>query len=315
MVEASVQEFADDVHMGLSRPGQKAIPSKHLYDPVGSALFEAITFLPEYGLTRADERVLQQLAPELPRLLGASVRVAELGSGTGAKTRGILEALSSGAPVPYHPIDVSAAALAACRIELNGLCVFQPHLASYIDGLREVARFRHAGERLLVLFLGSTIGNFLSGEAARFLADVRRVLRPGDALLLGADLMKPVPTLLLAYDDPAGVTAAFNKNVLARVNRELGGNFHLPSFAHEVRFSHETRSIEMHLRAVRKQDAYIPAARLRVRMEIGETIWTESSRKFTEWELDDLAAAAGFELSGRWIDREWLFAESLLLAP
>lgn len=315
IVEPAVQAFAEDVCAGLTRPGQKTLPSKYFYDPVGSALFEAITQLPEYGLTRADERVLVQLAPELPRLLPGRIRVAELGSGTGVKTRWVLEALATDDSLSYHPIDVSAAALATCQTALNGLCRVEPHLGTYIDGLREVTAARRPGDRLLVLFLGSTLGNFAHEEAAGFLMDVRRTLRSGDSLLLGVDLMKPVPKLLLAYDDPAGVTAAFNKNLLARINRELGGNFDLTQFAHEARFSAQTQSIEMHLRALRTQYVSITSANFETRLRMGETIWTEASRKFTERELNVLAHRCGFATAGRWVDREWPFAETLLLVP
>jgi dimethylhistidine N-methyltransferase len=309
------EEFARDVRLGLGRSGQKTLPSKHLYDSLGSALFEAITHLPEYGLTRADERVLRELAPALPDLLPGAVRVAELGSGTGTKTRCILEALADGVQVPYHPIDLSASALAACRVELRGLCLFEGHLAPYSAGLQEVVARREDHERLLVLFLGSNIGNFSYDEAARFLCGIRRALRGGDALLLGADLLKPIPELLLAYDDPTGVTAAFNKNLLGRINRELGGEFHLPAFAHEARYSSENQSVEMHLRALRRQEVFIEGAGLSVRFEEGETIWTEASRKFTSSELDELGLNAGFKPCGRWIDSEWPFAECFWLVP
>ena len=309
------EEFARDVRDGLGSKDQKTIPPKHLYDPLGSALFEAITHLPEYGLSRADERVLRQLAPGLPELLPGPVRVVELGSGTGTKTRCILEALANGVQLDYHPIDVSPLALAACRVELNGLCRMQAHLAPYAVGLREVVARRHDQERLLVLFLGSTIGNFLYADAAAFLGEIRRTLRKGDALLLGADLVKAPRTLLLAYDDPTGVTAAFNKNLLGRINRELGGNFHLPAFAHEARYSSETHSVEMHLRSLRLQEVSIPAAGLSVRFAEGETIWTESSRKFTPTELDELALSAGFEPRGRWVDDDWPFAECFWIVP
>jgi dimethylhistidine N-methyltransferase len=309
------EEFARDVRLGLGQPGQKAIPPKHLYDPLGSALFEAITHLPEYGLTRADERVLRELAPTLPDQLPGPVRVAELGSGTGTKTRCILEALANGVQIPYHPIDVSPAALAACRVELNGLCQFEAHLAPYAIGLEEVVARRDGHECLLVLFLGSTIGNFSYAEAARFLCEIRRTLRSGDALLLGADLLKPIPELLLAYDDPTGVTAAFNKNLLGRINRELGGEFHLPDFAHEARYSADSQSVEMHLRSLRRQEVLIEDAGLTVKLDEGETIWTEASRKFTPSELDELALNAGFEPRGRWVDSEWPFAECIWLVP
>ena len=306
------EAFANDVREGLSRTDQKRLNSKHLYDSVGSALFEVITRLPEYGLARADERVLRQLAPELPPLLGGNVRVGELGSGSGTKTRFILEALK---PSNYHPIDVSGSALAACCVELGGLSSIHPHEGAYLEGLREVRLRRGAHERLLLLFLGSTIGNFTLEEALDFLCELRSLLHAGDALLLGADLVKPVETLLLAYDDPAGVTAAFNKNLLGRMNRELGANFDLKAFAHEACYESHNHAVEMHLRSLRAQVVDIPEAGLRVEFRQGESIWTESSRKFTVAELDELARASGFEPCRRWVDPEWPFAECLWLAP
>ncbi len=311
--ESPREELIREVRDGLSRPGQKILPSKLLYDRGGSYLFEAITRLPEYGLTRADERVLAKLSPTLPELLPGRVCVAELGSGSGAKTRSILKALANGNPVAYHPIDVSTAALEACRVQLEGLCRMHAHRSSYIEGLSEVVSERDDTSRLLLLFLGSTIGNFSSHEALNFLSAIRRQMRSGDALLLGADLVKPVDTLLFAYNDPAGVTAAFNKNVLGRMNRELGANFDLSSFEHEARYSGETQAVEMHLRSTRSQEVTIPGAGLAVSFEEGETIWTESSRKFTLRELDELALKSGFKPCRQWTDSEWPFAECLWL--
>src|SRR5262249_44270781 len=159
----------------------------------------------------------------------------------------------------------------------------------YLDGLREVAAQRTRGEQLLVLFLGSTIGNFDRPADAKFLRAVRQTLQPEDALLLGTDLIKPIPQLLDAYDDALGVTAAFNRNLLVRVNRELGGNFRLSEFAHEARFNPETRSVEMHLRSLRSQNVSIARAGLTVTFREGETIWTETSHKYSRPELLQLA--------------------------
>ena len=205
-------DLAADVRDGLSRTGQKELPSKYLYDEVGSALFEVICLLPEYGLSRAGARLLKRHADEMIDRLPSPVTVAELGSGSGTKTRWILEALSRRQPVTYYPIDISRTALSRCwqelgRIDSVSVVGFE---RAYLDGLLDVASRRNAGERLLVLFLGSTIGNFDRPAGEKFLREVRNILHPGDALLLSTDLEKSVSQLLLAYDDPAGVTAAFN---------------------------------------------------------------------------------------------------------
>src|SRR5437667_2919972 len=257
----ATREFASDVRRDLSKTPQRELHSKYLYDAVGTALFEVITLLPEYGLTRADDRLIKAHAAEIVARLPAPPIVAELGSGSGRKTRWILEALSRRAYVLYYPIDVSASALHACRNELGTLD--SVHIVdietTYTDGLREVAR-RRSGEPLLVLFLGSTIGNFERGPAERFLREIRALLHPGDTLLLGTDLVKPMQQVLPAYDDPTGVTAAFNLNLLARINRELGGDFNLRNFRHEARYNHAEERVEMHLRSEVTQRVRIAAA-------------------------------------------------------
>ena len=309
-------EFATDVREGLLRPGQKELPSKYLYDEVGSALFEVISALPEYGLTRADQRLLRENAGEIVARLASPVLVAELGSGSGKKTRYLLEALDRRQKTRYCPIEISHSALTMCERELGDI----EHISivgferEYLDGLLEVADHRRAGEELLVLFLGSTIGNFDRPADAKFLRAVRQILQPGDALLLGTDLIKPTPQMLDAYDDSLGVTSAFNLNLLARINRELGGNFVLPRFEHEARFNPETRSIEMHLRSTRRQNVTIARAGLTVSFREGETIWTESSHKYSRPELLQLAMAASFRCEQQWVDEEWPFAETLLIA-
>ena len=304
-------EFARDVWAGLTRAGQKTLPCRYLYDDVGSALFEAITFLPEYGLTRADARLVGQHAGEIAARVPGCVLVAELGSGTGTKTRTILERLGARVAA-YYPIDVSRAALERCTRELATLGTIVPLELNYLEGLRHVAERRVAGETLLVLFLGSTIGNFEPEEAADFLASVRECLEPRDALLLGTDLVKPVEQMLVAYDDPAGVTAAFNLNLLGRINRELDGDFDLRQFEHVARYEVDAQRIEMHLRSRSQQVVNIRRAELLVDFLAGETIWTEVSHKFRPEQIARLARAAGFRLERQWIDCEWGFAESLM---
>jgi L-histidine N-alpha-methyltransferase len=313
---ATITRFAADVADGLTRAGQKELPSKYLYDRLGSRLFDAITALPEYGLTRAEERILSRHAREIVARLPDNAIVCELGSGNGGKTRWILEALGRQRPTEYYPIEISRTALTMCEHELSDIeSVTVVGLErEYIDGLLEVAARRGPGQAIVVLFLGSTLGNLEGAAAVRFLAEMRRILEPGDALILGTDLEKPVPLLLAAYDDALGVTAAFNLNLLARINRELGADFDLAQFEHAPRFNAAAGSIEMHLRSRRAQRVRIPAAGIEVSFREGETIWTESCHKFSLAEVDEIARRSGFRCQARWIDREWPFADSLLVA-
>ena len=317
LVEADpLTQFADEVCAGLTKPGQKELPSKYLYDEVGSALFEVISVLPEYGLTRADQRILRQHAESIVARIPSPVVVAELGSGSGRKTRWILEALARRQPTLYHPIEISPSALAMCERELYRLdsVSILGFEAEYLDGLRRVASRRESGQRLLVLFLGSSIGNFDRQPGEEFLRGVRQTLAPGDALLLGADLEKPVSQMIRAYDDPIGVTAAFNLNLLARINRELDGDFALSQFRHVARYDTENRRIEMHLLATVNQAARIRKAGLTVRLREGETLWTESSHKYNREEVVQMGERAGFRCDGQWVDLEWPFAQSLFIA-
>jgi dimethylhistidine N-methyltransferase len=311
------EQFAQDVLRGLASEPQKWLSAQYFYDEVGSALFEAITALPEYGLTRADSRLLRQHAGEMIGFRPEPLHMVELGSGSGAKTRWLLEAETARhGGARYTAIDVSAAALEACRAALGRLpeIEIKTEQSTYLDGVRAALRNRRPSEQVLVLFLGSTIGNFPLPDAVQLLIELRGALRVGDGLLLGTDLIKPVDQLLLAYDDPAGVTAAFNRNLLAHINRELRADFDLRSFEHEVRFDPEASRIEMHLRSVQPQTVWIEALDRTFRFEAGETIWTESSRKFTLDSVRQLAAASGFECRRQWVDSEWPFAESLLIA-
>ncbi len=304
--------FAAEVYAGLTAEGQKTLPCRYFYDEVGSALFQAISALDEYGLTRADDRIVRAHAADVIGMLPAPLSVIELGSGSGAKTRWILEALGAREPAHYYPIDVSGAALAACRRELGEIAAVTPFEESYLDGLRAAVCRRGPGRCFLVLFLGSTIGNFSRPEAEEFLRRVRDCLRPGDALLLGTDLEKAEARMLAAYDDAAGVTAAFNLNLLARINRELGGEFVVRSFAHEARYNRDERRIEMHLRARKRQRVRVRGAGVDILVARGETIWTESSHKFRAEEIGEIAGRAGYRCAAQWVDEEWPFAESRL---
>jgi dimethylhistidine N-methyltransferase len=308
-----LSDFAVDVRAGLTKPGQRELPSKYLYDEVGSELFEAICLLPEYGLTRADTRLLRKHANEIIALMPLPAHVAELGSGSGKKTRYLLEALACRRQTFYYPIEISPAALAACEKELGRLdCVSMVgYEKPYLEGLRAVAARREANEHLCVLFLGGTIGNFDRPAADDFLRQVREVLEPGDSLLLGTDFEKDVNVQLVAYDDPVGVTAAFDVNLLARINRELGADFRLRDFRHLALWNSAERRIEMHLQSLRRQRVNIPGAALLVRMEEGETIWTESSHKYRPNEPVEMAERAGFRQIAQWVDEEWPFAQNL----
>ena len=309
-------EFASDVRAGLTRPGQKELPSKYFYDDVGSALFEVISHLPEYGLTRADERLLRRHADEIVDRIGGPVAVAELGSGSGRKTRWLLEALCRRQSTSYYPIEISRSALAQCERELRDIDSISilGFEREYLDGLLEVTAQRKDGQHVFVLFLGSTIGNFDRQAGVKFLSEIRRILETGDSLLLGTDLVKSSGQLLHAYDDDLGVTAAFNLNLLARINRELGADFDLSRFAHQARINQDEPSVEMHLRSMRRQAVTIPAAEIVVEFLEGETIWTESSHKYTAQEIFQTARSAGFRCAAQWIDKEWPFAENLLIA-
>ncbi|HEY7837380.1 MAG TPA: L-histidine N(alpha)-methyltransferase [Terriglobales bacterium] len=328
LIDPVLTGFAAEVADGLTQPGQRTLPCKYLYDEVGSRLFEAICALPEYGLTAADIRLLRQHADAIAATMeapmgaghggGAGVLVAELGSGSARKTRPMLEALCRRAPVLYLPIEISPWALARSQRELADVPGLEiaPQPFEYLAGLA-AATARRATPRwrqhpMLVLFLGSTLGNFAPAEARTLLRALRRQLRPGDALLLGVDLVKPKAQLLAAYDDPAGVTAAFNLNLLARINRELGADFDLRGWQHRVRFRHHR--IEMHLRSRREQIVRLEAATAPLHFRRGETIWTESSHKFRLADLDALAAASGFQPHRQWVDSIWPFAENLWLS-
>ncbi len=309
-------EFAADVRDGLMRLQQKELPSKYLYDDVGSALFEVISHLPEYGLTRADERLLRRHARDIVDRVAGPVAVAELGSGSGRKTRWLLEAFCRRQRTSYYPVEISHSALVMCQRELSDIDAISivGFEREYLDGLLEVAAYRKSGQHLLVLFLGSTIGNFDRQAAIGFLSKVRCILQPGDSLLLGTDLEKSSSQLIAAYDDELGVTAAFNLNLLARVNRELGADFDLARFRHLAKINSEARSVEMHLESMRRQVVSIPAAEVVIEFQEGETIWTESSHKYSAEELFETARIAGFRCEVQWIDEQWPFAENLLIA-
>lgn len=309
---ALVSEFALDVVEGLSRRSGKRLTARYFYDDLGSALFEAITLLPQYGLTRADERLLLSHADEIVQTTGKLGAVAELGSGSGKKSLHILRAAKKrNHDLVYSPIDVSHAALSVCEKEIGELCEVQPICLDWTTALEEISRTRRFSEPMLLMFLGSSVGNLERHTLPEFFRSVRGQLQAGDFLLLGADLVKDVDRMLAAYDDPTGVTAAFNLNLLGRINRELDGDIDISGFAHEVRWNAEERRIEMHLLACRDQQITCRAIDATFCFSAGETIWTESSHKFTEDELSTLAHHTGFTPISAWIDSEWPLAEVL----
>ena len=308
--------FLDDVRAGLCRDGQKSLPPKYLYDELGSFLFDAITRLPEYGVWRAERRILAAHAAEIAAACPAGL-VVELGSGSAEKTRSLLEPLLARRPVTYCPVEVSSSALIGAQRSLGDLAMLDVCgiAREYLPGLEEALRLRASGTPVLVLFLGSSLGNFDALSSFRFLESIRRLLVPGDCLVLGADLDKPELRLIAAYDDPLGVTAAFNLNLLVRMNRELDADFRLSSFRHRVRFDRARRNVEMHLESLRDQTVSIGAGGFAVPLLAGETIHTESSHKYSRDELDDLALGSGFSRLARWCDEAWSFATGLYAVP
>jgi dimethylhistidine N-methyltransferase len=319
MSRGALDRFAADVARDLQR-SPKQLQSHYLYDPLGSRLFEAICHLPWYRITRAEARLLRAHAGRVvSRLLGGrpgEVAIVELGVGSGEKLATIVEALPAEASACLHLIDVSADALASTVARVSALSSvrIEQHRRTYEEGLAAAAARIPAGTPTLLLFLGSNIGNFGTADAARLLRAMRGALRPGDLLLLGTDLVKPERDLILAYDDPLGVTAAFNKNLLVRVNQELGGTFDLAAFAHRAIWSREDQRVEMHLVSTIAQTVAIREAAVSIEFAAGEYIWTESSYKYTESAVAALAAGARFGVAEQWVDADGCFALNLLRA-
>ena len=309
----SLTEFEADVRAGLSKADQKELYSKYLYDDLGTALFEAITLLPEYGLTRADLRLLDGYARELSNWCVNLSTVVELGSGSGEKARRILPHLVKTGPLTYCPVDLSGAALNRCVRDVDDITGLKiiPIEDSYISGLASASKLRKAETSMLVLFLGSSIGNFDPPVAEQFLIAVREKLKSGDVLLLGTDLVKDLDQILAAYNDPLGLTAAFNLNLLLRINRALGANFDVRQFEHEARYNLADQRIEMHLRSKSDQVISIGSG-FTVTLKKDETIWTESSYKFRPEQIRSMSERSGFSCEAQWIDEEWPFAQSLL---
>lgn len=307
--------FAEDVRAGLTAQ-PKTLPPKYFYDALGSQLFEAICLLPEYYPTRAEAEIFHCHAAEIVSQLPAPVGVVELGSGSSVKTRLLIEAVLNRQPeLHYQPMDISASILQHSAEKLLGeypQLRITGHVGDYTRGLDSIVR--REGEALLALFLGSNIGNYTTDEARSLLRTVRSALRLGDGLLLGADLKKSLDVLIPAYDDALGVTAAFNLNVLAHINRELGGNFDLRLFGHCALFNDEAGRIEMHLVSRVTQTITINALDLQIEFQAGETIHTENSYKYDLPQLAALAEATGFQLVKTWFDGEQRFSCNFWLA-
>jgi L-histidine N-alpha-methyltransferase len=312
----TVAKFAADVRQSLMLDPRQ-LPSRYLYDALGSALFEAICHLPWYAITRAETALLAAHAAAIFARLPDLCTIVELGPGNGHKLATLLDAGWHGqGEVEIHLIDISASALfeASHAIGLREGLRIVTHEAAYEAGLADVARGRRRGGRTLTLFLGSNIGNFDPPGAALFLRGIRGAMTAGDALLVGADLVKPEAALIAAYDDPLGVTAAFNRNLIVRINRELGGDFDLDAFAHRAVWNADRMRVEMHLVSLKNQCVSIEAAALKVPMRQGETIWTESSYKHHPEILVEMLADAGFRCVDQWIAEPGRFALTLVEA-
>jgi L-histidine Nalpha-methyltransferase len=310
---ARVASFAEDVRSGLgTRPF--SLSPKYFYDDLGSALFEAITRLPEYYLTRVERDLLATYGREIAGALAGPLELVELGSGSAVKTRLLIDAILERQPsLTFHPIDISPDAVTESSLALVGaydaLRVIA-YASDYFPLLREKRLVTHG--RVLVLFLGSNIGNFEPDEARELLRLLAAARHPGDGLLIGYDLKKDPSILELAYDDPTGVTAAFNNNLLARMNRELGGDFDLGAFRFVARWNEDRGAVQSFLVSERQQRVRIPAADVVVDFAAGDEIHTESSYKFTCEEIVELAASCGYAEKRTYTDAAGRYALSLL---
>ena len=310
---AAAGGFAEDVRAGLTS-SPKSLPPRWLYDSLGSALFEAIGQLPWYPITRAESALLARHARELVALSPDPLEIVELGVGDGAKLARIVAAFAgAGRALDVHLVDVSARALEAATMALGdfGSVQVTADEATFEEGLDRMAA--RSGAARLVLFLGSNIGNFEPAGAQALIGRIAGSLLPGDLFLLGTDLVKPAPVLIRAYDDPLGVTAAFNKNILHRINAELGADFDLGAFAHEARWNAAHSRVEMHLVSTRAQQVRVAGADLTVSFDRGESIWTESSHKYDAQAVAALGAAHGFVRRVQWADPRAAFALTLFV--
>jgi dimethylhistidine N-methyltransferase len=305
-----VPEIAGDVLEGLSRT-PKSLPPKLLYDAEGSALFEQITCLPEYYPTRTEAAILMTHADEICARLGKNVSVGELGAGTATKTRILLRSLLRRQfSVNYFPLDVSDAALQLAKDEVEKeLQAVKVH--PQIGDFEDLTFLELQARPRLVLYIGSSIGNLEHDDAINLLQNVAQHLSSGDQLLLGADLVKDSRMMQAAYNDSAGITASFNKNLLVRINRELGGHFEPDAFYHVSFWNEAASRIELHLESACFQSVRVDALDMTVRFGQGERIHTENSYKYTLERLGDLLRHGGFQLEHTWTDPHCWFAVSL----
>jgi uncharacterized SAM-dependent methyltransferase len=332
-----ISAFAEDVRHYLQL-SPRQLPSMYLYDALGSALFDAICELPWYAITRAEMRVLEQHRSEIFAHLPGVTRLVELGPGDGRKLKTLVEATSE--PLIAHLVDVSDGALARAAHTLSDALNLRvvTHQAPFEDGLDAIMRVEddalrveddalrveddalrvdddalreQSGDPTLVLFLGSNIGNFDQRGSAALLKRIAASLTPADAFLIGADLVKPERDLQLAYDDPLGVSAAFNLNVLLRINRELGGTFDLRAFRHRAVWNAACSRMDMYLVSTREQRVRVEAVDIEFQLREGEAIWTESSYKYTPDGLITELENGGFETVAQWIDHDAGFALTL----
>jgi L-histidine N-alpha-methyltransferase len=298
--------YTDEVVSGLTS-ARKTLPCKLFYDDRGSALFEEITQLPEYYLTRTELEILQDKSHEIAHAIGSPVSIIELGAGTATKTGTLLGAFARRQMrLKYYPVDISPAALddAKKRIKLDcPSAVVKPVVADFAHGF---AFLKNIPNCKLVLYLGSSIGNFDWNDAVSMLKSVREQLAAGDTLLLGTDMVKPAKFLVPAYDDAQGITAEFDKNILMRLNREFGGDFDLSSFRHIAEWNPSASRMEIYLESTRSQVVFLKTLDLAVGFRKGERIHTENSYKYTLQMVEQMLCVSGFKLARSWFDRrEW----------
>ncbi|MBV9181566.1 MAG: L-histidine N(alpha)-methyltransferase [Acidobacteria bacterium] len=306
--EIALPSYVNEILAGLSSVS-KSLPCKLFYDQIGSALFEQITRLPEYYLTRTELAILEGNADEIIKTAGSPISVVELGAGTATKTRTLLRSVARRQiRVKYFPVDISPSALAEAqrgvREQFPGALV-RPVIADLSHGfgfLRDIS-----GPKL-VLYLGSSIGNFDGNESTELLRKLRGELSSGDALLLGTDTVKSEEILLPAYDDRQGVTREFNKNILRRINRELGGNFDLDAFCHRVEWNAACSRMEIYLESCCEQQVLLRWTGTVIRFLQGERIHTENSYKYTDDMVCRMLARAGFQHERTWLDGQKWFA-------
>jgi dimethylhistidine N-methyltransferase len=290
----------------------KHLPSKLFYDEIGSQIFERITDLPEYYLTRTERSILENYAGEILEQAGPTLTLVELGAGTATKTCILIEELlQRQARTLFYPIDVSSSALNEAVRQLGGQFPslrVNPIVADYTGGVPALSRITG---RKLVLYIGSSIGNFEPSEAVRILRRIRRTLRAGDSFLLGADYAKSGKILVPAYNDSQGITASFNKNVLARLNRELDADFDLDAFRHIALWNRRCSRMEIYLESVAAQTVFLPPLDMDVSFQPGERIHTENSYKYTDAMIESILHDSGFTLEQSWCDRKKWFGVHL----